>query len=105
MTDEFKNADINGDGVLTPDEFELELRRKRLEIEDADAQRDQQRKMVWWVLAGMLGYPLFVIGSSMLGLDKASDILGAMATIYFPSTSLILASFFGAAAYQARKDK
>ena len=105
MTDEFKQADLNGDGVLTPDEFQLELKRKRLEIEDADAQRDQQRKMVWWVLAGMLGYPLFVVASSLLGLDKASDILGAMATIYFPSTSLILASFFGAAAYQARKDK
>ena len=105
MTEEFKQADLNGDGVLTPDEFQLELKRKRLEIEDADAQRDQQRKMVWWVLAGMLGYPLFVVASSLLGLDKASDILGAMATIYFPSTSLILASFFGAAAYQAKKDK
>jgi len=105
MTEEFKQADLNGDGVLTPDEFQLELKRKRLEIEDADAQRDQQRKMVWWVLAGMLGYPLFVVAASLLGLDKASDILGAMATIYFPSTSLILASFFGAAAYQARKDK
>ena len=105
MTEDFKQADLNGDGVLTPDEFQLELKRKRLEIEDADAQRDQQRKMVWWVLAGMLGYPLFVVASSLLGLDKASDILGAMATIYFPSTSLILASFFGAAAYQAKKDK
>tara|TARA_R110000803_G_scaffold48216_2_gene100159 strand:+ start:2986 stop:3300 length:315 start_codon:yes stop_codon:yes gene_type:complete len=103
MTDEFKNADVNNDGVLSPDEFQLELRRKRLEIEDADAQRDQQRKMVWWVLAGMLSYPLFVVGASLLGLDKASDILGSMATIYFPSTSLILASFFGAAAYQATK--
>ena len=105
MTEDFKNADLNGDGVLTPDEFELELRRKRLEIEDADAQRDQQRRMVWWVLAGMLRYPLFVIGSSLLALDKAAEILGSMATIYFPATSLILASFFGAAAYQARKDK
>jgi hypothetical protein len=57
MTEDFKNADVNGDGVLTPDEFELELRRKRLEIEDADAQRDQQRKMVWWVLAGYAGLP------------------------------------------------
>ena len=103
MTEDFKNADLNGDGVLTPDEFELELRRKRLEIEDADAQRDQQRRMVWWVLAGTLGYPLFVIGSSLLALDKAAEILGAMATIYFPATSLILASFFGAAAYQAKK--
>ena len=105
MTEDFKAADINGDGVLTPDEFELNLRRKRLEIEDADAQRDQQRKMVWWVLAGMLGYPFFVILASVLTLDKAADILGSMATIYFPATSLILASFFGAAAYQARKDK
>ena len=105
MTEDFKNADLNGDGVLTPDEFELELRRKRLEIEDADAQRDQQRKMVWWVLAGMLGYPFFVILASVLTLDNAANILGSMATIYFPATSLILASFFGAAAYQARKDK
>ena len=94
VTEDFKNADLNGDGVLTPDEFQLELKRKRLEIEDADAQRDQQRKMVWWVLAGMLGYPLFVIGSSLLALDKAAEILGPMATIYFPATSLILASFF-----------
>ena len=105
MTDEFKQADINGHVVLAPDEFQLELKRKRLEIEDADAQRDQQRRMVWWVLAGMLSYPLFVVASSLLALDKASDILGSMATIYFPSTSLILASFFGASAYQANKDK
>ena len=105
MTDEFKNADINGDGVLSPEEFQLEMKRKRLEIEDADAQRDQQRKMVWWVLAGMLGYPFFVILASVLTLDKAADILGSMGTIYFPTTSLIVAAFFGANAYQAKKDK
>jgi hypothetical protein len=77
MTDEFLKADINGDGVISPEEFQLEIRRKRLEIEDADAQRDQIRRMVWFVLFGMLGYPLFVIGSSLLSLDKASDILGS----------------------------
>ena len=105
MTDEFKNADVNGDGVISPEEFRLELKRKSLEIEDADAQRDQIRRMIWFVLFGMLGYPLFVIGASLVGLDKAADILGSMATIYFPATSLILASFFGASAYQAKKDK
>ena len=105
MTDEFKNADINGDGVISPEEFQLELKRKSLEIDDADAQRDQIRRMIWFVLFGMLGYPLFVIGASLVGLDKAADILGSMATIYFPATSLILASFFGASAYQAKKDK
>ena len=105
MTEEFKNADINGDGMLSPEEFQLELKRKSLEIDDADAQRDQIRRMIWFVLFGMLGYPLFVIGASLVGLDKAADILGSMATIYFPATSLILASFFGASAYQAKKDK
>ena len=105
MTEEFKNADINGDGVISPEEFQLELKRKSLEIDDADAQRDQIRRMIWFVLFGMLGYPLFVIGASLVGLDKAADILGSMATIYFPATSLILASFFGASAYQAKKDK
>jgi hypothetical protein len=103
MTDEFKNADINGDGVISQEEFRLELKRKSLEIDDADAQRDQIRRMIWFVLFGMLGYPLFVIGASLVGLDKAADILGSMATIYFPATSLILASFFGASAYQAKK--
>ena len=103
MTDEFKAADINGDGVISPEEFQLELKRKSLEIDDADAQRDQIRRMIWFVLFGMLGYPLFVIGASLVGLDKAADILGSMATIYFPATSLILASFFGASAYQAKK--
>ena len=105
MSEEFKNADINGDGMLSPEEFRLELKRKSLEIDDADAQRDQIRRMIWFVLFGMLGYPLFVIGASLVGLDKAADILGSMATIYFPATSLILASFFGASAYQAKKDK
>ena len=105
MSEEFKNADINGDGMLSPEEFQLELKRKSLEIDDADAQRDQIRRMIWFVLFGMLGYPLFVIGASLVGLDKAADILGSMATIYFPATSLILASFFGASAYQAKKDK
>ena len=105
MTDEFKAADINGDGVISPEEYQLELKRKSLEIDDADAQRDQIRRMIWFVLFGMLGYPLFVIGASLVSLDKAADILGSMATIYFPATSLILASFFGASAYQAKKDK
>lgn len=103
MTEDFKTADINGDGVISPEEFQLELKRKSLEIDDADAQRDQIRRMIWFVLFGMLGYPLFVIGASLVGLDKAADILGSMATIYFPATSLILASFFGASAYQAKK--
>lgn len=102
---ELEKYDTNGNGKLDPEEMlaiELEDRRRRME--DEDAQRDQQRKMVWFVLFGMLGYPLFVIFSALAGLDQASDILGSMATIYFPATSMILAAFFGASAYMAKKE-
>jgi hypothetical protein len=96
--------DVNGNGKLDPEERDMMLADRRMRIEDDNAQRDQSRKMIWWVLAGMLGYPFFVIIASYLGLDSASDILGSMATIYFPATSLILGAFFGANAYQAKKE-
>jgi hypothetical protein len=99
-----QDYDLNGNGQLDPEEKAMMLEDRRMRIEDDNAQRDQSRKMIWWVLAGMLGYPFFVIVSSYLGLNAASDILGSMATIYFPATSLILGAFFGANAYQAKKD-
>jgi len=105
MTENMRKYDTNGNGVLDPEELAvIEIEDRRRKMLDDDAQRDQQRKMVWYVLFGMLGYPFFVIGASVFGLDKASDILGSMATIYFPATSLILGAFFGASAYQAKKE-
>jgi hypothetical protein len=103
MTD-LERYDLDGNGILDADERAIMLEDKRRKMLDDDAQRDQQRKMVWYVLFGMLGYPFFVIISSLVGLDKASDILGSMATIYFPATSLILAAFFGSNAYAAKKE-
>lgn len=90
-----KPLDLNGDGVIDDTERALYLEFKRKEMEDADAQRDQQRKMIWYVLFGMLGYPLFVLGSSVAGVDKAAELIASMATIYFPSTSLLVGVFFG----------
>lgn len=104
MTEEMMKYDFDGNGVLDDLEREIMLEDRRRKMIDDDAQRDQQRQMVWVVLFGMLGYPLFVIGSSMFGLDKASDILGSMATIYFPATSVILAGFFASNAYQSKKE-
>ena len=100
---ELEKYDLNGDGHLDAEERAIMIEDRRRKMLDDDAHRDQQRKMVWYVLFGMLGYPLFVIGASVAGLDKASDILGSMATIYFPATSLILGAFFGASAYAAKK--
>jgi len=93
---EFEKADTNGDGIIDRHEwYALELEDKRRQMEDADAHRDQQRQMVWVALWGMLLYPLSVVLSSYMGLEQATDILGSMATIYFPSVSLIVGAFFG----------
>jgi len=102
---EFEKADVDGNGYIDQAEWaKLDLEDRRRRLDDEDAQRDQQRKMVWYVLFGMLGYPFFVIGAAFLNLDQASDILGSMATIYFPATSLILGAFFGANAYMSSKN-
>jgi hypothetical protein len=103
MTEEMQKYDLDGNGVLDAEERQIMIEDKRRKMLDDDAHRDQQRQMVWYVLAGMLTYPLFVVGADLLDLDKSQDILGSMATIYFPSTSIILGAFFGASAYQAKK--
>lgn len=103
VTEEMQKYDLNGDGILDEEERRIMLEDKRRKMMDDDAQRDQQRQMVWFVLFGMLGYPFFVIGAAFFGLESASDILGSMASIYFPATSLILAAFFGSNAYAAKK--
>lgn len=103
MTEEMQKYDLDGNGVLDAEERKIMLEDKRRKMLDDDAHRDQQRQMVWYVLGGMLTYPLFVLGADLMDLDKSQDILGSMATIYFPSTSIILGAFFGASAYQAKK--
>jgi hypothetical protein len=105
MTD-FEKADINGDGVIDKDEYaKLMADKLRREIDDEDAKRDQQRKMVWFALFGMLGYPLFVFASGALGFDNESKIIGDMSGVYFMSVGLVVSAFFGADAYVKGKDK
>jgi hypothetical protein len=87
--------DINGDGHISLEEYELDMEFKRKELEDADAMRDAQRKMAWFALGGMLLYPFAVVLAMALGLDQASKILGDMASVYFVSVAAIVAAFFG----------
>jgi hypothetical protein len=103
---EFLKADLNGDGNISQQEMEIYLESKRREMEDEDAKRDQQRKMVWFALFGMLLYPLFVFGTGALGFDNESKIIGDMSGIYFMSVGLVVSAFFGADAYvKGKKNK
>lgn len=100
-----QELDLNGDSIISEEEIQIYLEAKRREMEDEDAKRDQQRKMVWFALFGMLLYPFFVFGSEALGFSNASKVIGDMAPTYFMSVSVVVGAFFGADAYIKGKDK
>ena len=102
---ELEKIDLDGDGEISKIEMEIYLEAKRREMEDEDAKRDQQRKMVWFALFGMLLYPLFVFGTEALGFSNASGVIGDMAPTYFMAVSVVVGAFFGADAYVKGKGK
>lgn len=106
MVDEntgFHPADTNGDGKVSEEERQMYLEAKRKELEDADAMRDAQRNMAWFALGGMLLYPFAVVIAEVIGLDKASSVLGDMAPTYFVSVAAIVAAFYGKEALKSKK--
>ena len=97
----YSQYDLDGDGVITDKELEMDERMMRLENEDK--KEDAQRKMAWFALAGMLLYPFAVVFSHWIGLETAGKILGDMAATYFVSVAAIVAAFFGKEAYVKSK--
>ena len=92
---------MDGDGVVTDEELDLDERMMRLENEDK--KEDAQRYMAWFALCGMLLYPALVVISIVAGLDKAGSILGDMAATYFVSVAAIVDAFFDKEAYVKSK--
>jgi hypothetical protein len=103
MDSDMAKADLNGDGHITKEEMDLHLEFKRKELEDQDAQRDAMRNMTWFALFGLLLYPITIMITSFLGLDKAAGIIGDIAPTYFVAISALVAAFFGANAYSSKK--
>jgi len=99
----FHPADTNGDGVVSDEEKEMYLEFKRKELEDADARRDAMRMMTWFALLGMLLYPLAILITSLMGQEKAANIIGDIAPTYFVAISALVAAYFGANAYTDKK--
>ena len=88
----YSKYDLDGDGVISDKELEMDEKMMRLENEDKKA--DAQRNMAWFALFGMLLYPFSVVLAEWIGLDNASGILGDMAPTYFVSVAAIVAAFY-----------
>ena len=90
---QYEKYDLDGDGVVTDEEFEMDQKLVRLENEDK--RQDAQRYMAWFALWGMLLYPSLVVIALLIGLDQAAKILGDMAAVYYVSVAAIVAAYFG----------
>lgn len=97
----YEQADVNGDGIVT--DAELDMQERMIRIENEDKKQDAQRNMAWFALGGMLLYPFAVVIASFAGLDEAAKILGSMAPTYFVSVAAIVAAFYAKEAYGNKK--
>ena len=93
---QYEKYDLDGDGIVTDEEFEMDQKLVRLENEDK--KEDAQRYMAWFALWGMLLYPSLVVFSILISLDQAAKILGDMAAVYYVSVAAIVAAYFGSQA-------
>lgn len=84
-------------------EQQIILKAKLVRLENEDKKEDAQRYMIWFLLIGMLLYPLLVILCSYINLDNAAKLLESMSNIYFMSISGLIAVYFGANAYSKSK--
>jgi hypothetical protein len=98
---QYAKYDVDGDGVVTDEELDMDERLMRLENEDK--RQDAQRYMAWFALAGMLLYPSGVVIALLIGLDQAAKILGDMAAVYYVSVAAIVAAYFGTQALNNKK--
>ena len=53
---QYAHLDLDGDGVVTDEELDMDERMMRLDNEDK--KQDAQRNMAWFALGGMLCIPL-----------------------------------------------
>ena len=98
---QYAHLDLDGDGIVTDEELDMDERMMRLENEDK--KQDAQRNMAWFALGGMLLYPFAVVLAIWLGLDQGGKILGDMASVYFVSVAAIVAAFYGSQALQKKQ--
>ena len=98
----YEKYDLDGDGIVTDEEFDMDQKLMRLENEDK--KEDAQRNMAWFALFGMLLYPSLVVFSVLCNLESAAQILGNMAPTYFVSVAAIVAASFAKEAYNKNKD-
>ena len=98
----YEHFDKDGDGIVTDEELALE--REMMRAENENAKEDQIGRMAWFALWGMLIYPIGIVIADIIGYETTGQLLADIAPTYFVAISALVASFFGAQAYQKTRN-
>ena len=98
----YEHFDKDGDGIVTDEELALE--REMMRAENENAKEDQIRRMAWFAVWGMLIYPIGIVIADIIGYETTGQLLADIAPTYFVAISALVASFFGAQAYQKTRN-
>ena len=94
--------DFNGNGKIDDDERAIMLEDRRRKMEDADAKRDVQRRLVVACTAGMLLYPAVIVLAVLAGLERAAELITDIASVYVIGASGVVAAYFGFNAMESK---
>lgn len=105
----FAHLDTDGDGIITDEEMDrakeiAEFEHEKKMHENEDKKEDQIRAMAWFALWGMLLYPATILATSIVGQEKAAQLISDIAPTYFVAIAGLVAAFFGAQAYGKAKN-
>ena len=105
----FAHLDTDGDGIITDEEMArakeiAEFEHEKKMHENEDKKEDQIRAMAWFALWGMLWYPATILATSIVGQEKAAQLISDIAPTYFVAIAGLVAAFFGAQAYGKAKN-
>jgi hypothetical protein len=103
-----KKYDMEGNGKVTQEEMDvieriIELESRKAKEKDRDKREDAMRGMAWFALFGMLLYPIFILLTSIVGVEDAAVLISDIAPTYFVAIAGLVAAFFGAQAYSKNK--
>ena len=104
----FAHLDADGDGVITDEEMArakeiADFEHSKKMAVNEDKKEDQIRAMAWFALWGMLLYPATILATSIVGQEKAAQLISDIAPTYFVAIAGLVAAFFGAQAYSKKK--
>ena len=94
-----KDFDLDGDGVLTPEEIEAAKLLK--EAESAEEKADTQKRMAWIAMISMLGFTGFLFLPFMS--DERVSALGDLLGLFYIAQAGVVGAYMGMAAYMSRK--